>query len=115
MLCEEHSLNIFPDKNVRSEMPNRFNCVADKGTFASCHSGSFSEVAKILARTSESEYVGVRDIRRCDLFDRSDVSCMGKIVFKVGDGVFVYFREIGLFDGISGLLESFRETSDTRK
>ena len=96
-------------------MPNRINCVADKGTSASFHSGSFSDDAKILARTSESEYVGVRDIRRFDLFDRSDVSCMGKIVFKVGDGVFVYFREIGLFDGISGLLESFRETSDTRK
>lgn len=96
-------------------MPNRFNCVADKGTSASFHSGSFSEVAKILARTSESEYVGVRDIRRCDLFDRSDVLCMGKIVFKVGYCVFIYFREIGLFYGISGLLESFRETSDTRK
>ena len=96
-------------------MPNRFNCVADKGTSAACHSGSFSEVAKILARTSESEYVGVRDIRRCDLFDRSDVSCMGKIVFKVSYCVFINFREIGLFDGVSGLLESFRETSDTRK
>ena len=32
MLCEEDSLNILPDKNVRSESPDGFDSIPDKGT-----------------------------------------------------------------------------------
>ena len=49
MSCEEYPFNILPDKNVRSETPNGFDCISDKVAFSPLQSLSVPDCAKILA------------------------------------------------------------------
>lgn len=90
MSCEEYPLNILPDKNVRSETPNGFDCISDKVAFSPLQSLSVPDCAKILARASESDNVGTFDADFPDVCNRSDVLRIRKIVFEVSDCVFVY-------------------------
>ena len=73
MSCEEYPFNILPDKNVRSETPNGFDCISDKVAFSPLQSLSVPDCAKILARASESDNVGTFDADFPDVCNRSDV------------------------------------------
>lgn len=83
MSCEEYPLNILPDKNVRSETPNGFDCISDKVAFSPLQSLSVPDCAKILARASESDNVGTFDADFPDVCNRSDVFRIRKLYLKL--------------------------------
>lgn len=91
MSCEEHALNILPDKNVRSEPSDSFNGIADKSAFPPLQSLAFSGDAKILARASESDNVWTeRDCKG----EKATLSDMQSKPLGVSDLTFLYGRTL---------------------